>query len=69
MTSVHSTISPPQRDIESVKSERRISLDMIAETINRFNELTIQPKINDLEENDAENDPYSDQKVDTYTTN
>ena len=67
--SIHSTISKPQGEIESVTSERRISLDMLSETINGFNELTIQSTINDSEEDDAESDPNSNPKVATYTTN
>ena len=39
VTSVHFTISPSQGDIASVTSEMRISLDMLSETINGFNEL------------------------------
>ena len=74
VTCVHSTISPSQGDIASVTSERRISLDVLAETINGFNELTIQSTINDSayydsEEDDAERDPNSDPKVATYITN
>ena len=74
MTSVHSTISSSPGDISSVKSERRISLDILAETMNGFNELKIQSTINDSayydqEENDAESDPNSNPKVATYTTN
>ena len=53
VTSIHSTISPSQGEIVSVTSERRISSDMLAETINGFNELTIQSTINDSEEDDA----------------
>ena len=41
-TRVHSTISPLQGDIASVTSERQIYFDILAETINVFNELTIQ---------------------------
>ena len=62
---VHSTISPSQGEIASVTSERRIYLDMLAEIIIGFNELTIQSTINNSEEDDAESDP----KVATYTTN
>ena len=55
-------------------SERRISLDILAETINGFNQLTIQSTVNDSEyydseENNAESDPNSDKKLATYTTN
>ena len=53
VTCVHSTISPSQGDIASVTSERQIYFDMLAETINVFNELTIQSTINDSEEDDA----------------
>ena len=60
---VHSTISPPQGDIASVTSERRISL------INRCNELTIQSTINDSDDDAAEIDPNRNIKVVTYTTN
>ena len=42
---------------------------MLAETINRFNELTIKSTINNSEEDDAEIDPNRDPKVATYTTN
>ena len=43
--------------------------DILAETINGFNELTIQSTINDSEEDDAESDQNRNSKVDTYTTN
>ena len=46
-------------------SEGQISSYMLAETINGFNELTIQSAINDLEEDGVESNP----KVATYTTN
>ena len=54
-------------------SERRISLDVLAETINGFNELTIQSTINDSayydsEEDDAKRDPNRYPKVDTHTS-
>ena len=42
---------------------------MLAETINGFNELRIQSKINNSEEDDAKSDPNSDPKEATYTTN
>ena len=42
VTSVHSIISPSQGVIASVTSERRISSDNLEETINGFNEFTIQ---------------------------
>ena len=53
-------------------SERQISSDIMAKTMNGFNELTIQSTINDSayydsEEYDAESDPNSDPKVSTYT--
>ena len=63
VTRVHSTISPSQEDIASVTSERRVY------SINRFNELTIQSKINDSEEDNAEIDQNRNPKVATYTTN
>ena len=70
MTSVHSTISPSQGEIESMRSERRIYLVIMAETIKRFNELTIQLTTNDCayynsEEYDTESDPNRDPKVAT----
>ena len=54
-------------------SERQISSDIMAKTINGFNELTIQSTINDSayydsEEYDAESDPNSDPKVATHTS-
>ena len=63
-----------QGDISNVKNERRISLETLAETINGFNGLMIQSKINDSayydsEENDSEIDPNSNPKVATHTTN
>ena len=36
-----------QGEIANMKSERQISLDILAETIKIFNELTIQSTIND----------------------
>ena len=50
-------------------SERRISSDILAETINVFNELMIQSTINDSEEYDAESNPNINPKVATYTPN
>ena len=54
-------------------SKRLISSDILAETINGFNELTIQSTINDSAyddsgEDDAESNSNSDPKVATYTT-
>ena len=74
VTSVHFTISTSQGEITNVTSERQISSEIMAETINGFNELKIQSTINDSayddsEEDDAESDPNSDPKVATYTTN
>ena len=63
VTSFHSTISPSQGYIASVTSERQIY------SINGFNELTTQSTINNSEEDDVENDPNSDPKVATYTSN
>ena len=51
--SVHFTISSSQGEIANVTSERRISSEILAETINGFNELTIQSTINDSEKDDA----------------
>ena len=42
MTSTHNTNSPSQGEIKIVTSERQIYLDMLAETINKFNELRVQ---------------------------
>ena len=55
-------------------SDRRISLDILSETMNGFTELTIQSTIDDSEyydseEDDAEIEPNSDLKVAIYTTN
>ena len=55
-------------------NERRISSDILAETIKLFNGLTIQSTINnseyyDSEEDDAEIDPSSDPKVNAHNTN
>ena len=57
-----------QGEIASETSERRISSDNLAETINGFNEFTTQSTINDSEEDDAERYPNSNPKVATYTT-
>ena len=46
VTSVHSTISPSQGDIANVTIQRQNSSDVLEETINGFNELTIQSTIN-----------------------
>ena len=46
-------------------SVRQISSGMLVETINGFNELTIQSTINDSKEDTAESNP----KVANYTTN
>ena len=74
MTRVHSTISPSQGEIASMTSERRTSSNIMAETINIFNELTIQSTIKDSayydsEEDDTERDPNIYPKVANYTTN
>ena len=62
-----------QGDIEKVTNERQISLDILAETIKIFNELTIQSTINDSkynnsEEDDSESDPKRDSLVATHTS-
>ena len=74
MTSFHFTISPSHREIASMTSKRSISLDIMEETINGFNELPIQSTINNSaydnsEEDDAEMDPNINPKVATYTKN
>ena len=61
-----------QGEIANVTSEKRIYSDILAETINGFIELKIKSTINDSEYynswvDDAESDPKSDPKVDTYT--
>ena len=53
-------------------NERRISSNILAETIKEFNGLTIQSKINDSayydsEEDDTKSDPKSDSLVATHT--
>ena len=45
-----------QGEISNVKNERRISSDILAETIKVFNGLTIQSTINDSEYYDSEED-------------
>ena len=69
MTSVHSTISPSQVNISSVTSERQNALDILTETINGFNELTILSTINNSEEDNTEIDPNRDPKVASYNKN
>ena len=62
-----------QRNIANVPNERRISSDILTETIKLFKGLTLQSKINNSayynsEEDDTESDPNSDPKVDTHTS-
>ena len=62
-----------QREFANVTDERQITSDILVETIEIFNVLTIQLTINDstyynLEEDDAESDPNSDAKVATHTS-
>ena len=74
----HSTIAPlhqspgrnnTQEDVVSVTSEKRISLFMLAEGINEFNELKIQSTIHNSVEDDVESNPNINPKVDIYTSN
>ena len=72
MTSVHSTISPPQEDA-NVTNERQIVSDILKETIKYFHGLTIQSTISDSayydsEEHDAISNPKSDLLVATHTS-
>ena len=62
-----------QRKNANNTNERRISSEILAETIKLFNGLTIQSKINDSvysnsEEDVAESDPKSDPLVATHTS-
>ena len=62
-----------QRKNSNVKNERRISLNILEETIKRFNGLKIQSIINystyyDSEEDNAESDHKSNSLVDTRTS-
>ena len=62
-----------QGEISNVTNERRISSDILAETIKVFNGLTIQSTINDSEyygseEDDAAINPNRDPKVATHTS-
>ena len=63
-----------QGDISNVTNERRISLNILKETIKRFNGLNFQSIINDStyydsEEDDAERDPNTDQLAATHISN
>ena len=72
-------MSPPittntQGEISNVTNEKRISSEILTETIKGFNGLTIQSTINDSEnydseEDDAESDPNSNPRVSTHTSN
>ena len=62
-----------QGDNANVRNKRRISSEILAETIKGFNGLTIQSTINDSayydsEEDGAESDPNSDPNVATHTS-
>ena len=62
-----------QGEISNVTNERRISSEILEETIKGFNGLTIQSTINNSgyynsEEDYAESDPNSDPKLDTPTS-
>ena len=62
-----------QRTIANVTNERRISLDIMAETIKVFKGFTVWSTINDSsnynsEEDDAEINPKSDKLVTTHTS-
>ena len=62
-----------QGKIENVPNERRISSNILAETIKVFKGLMLDSTINDSayyhsEEYDAESDPKSDLKVATHTS-
>ena len=62
-----------QREITNVTNERRISWDILEETIKVFNGLTLLSTINyseyyNSEEYEAESNTNSDPKVATYTS-
>ena len=72
-TFCHSSIrTNTQRNNANVTNKRRISLDILAETIKIFNGLTLQSPINDStyyisDKDDREGDLKSDQLVATHT--
>ena len=62
-----------QGKVENVQNERRISSDILAETMKGFKGLTLDSTINDSayyhsEEGDAESDPKSNTRVATLTS-
>ena len=62
-----------QRNNANVANERRISLNILAETIKGFNTLMLKSTINDYEyydseEDDVKSDPKSDPLVATHTS-
>ena len=62
-----------QRKKTNITNERRIYSDILAETIKVFKRLALQSTINDsayynLDEDDAESDPKSDQLLATHTS-
>ena len=73
-TFIHSPVTTniPRKKTD-VTNERQISSDILAETIKRFNILTLQSTINDSvfyhsDQNDAKSDPKSDQVVANRTS-